>query len=294
MKNQCKTSEEREEKNSVKIKKASIRGRSKFWRSKESPLQLDDTFENLWEFVDFRIKSSNIQKAIEVLKLRGGEKILDFGAANCWASYLFSKIGCDVTALDFSVDDASLGLLAGKRIIESTGIVFKLVAGDCEQMPFKDESFDISFGSQILHHAEDLNEMVSEVARVTRRGGGVIAIDEAKRGLFKKEEVLKKHHKAVPYGANEHYPSYFQYMNAFKKAGLVDVSVFCCINWEALKETINTVNNPFKKCVYKLIFMFLSPFSSNRILIKFIAIFSNCSVIITGKRKRGDGNGKSM
>ena len=70
-------------------------------------------------------------------------------------------------------------------------------------------------------------------------GGIVIAIDEPKRGLFQSEEKLKKRNEAVPFGANEHFPSYFQYMSAFKKAGLVDIDMFPSGEWNSLEEQIN-------------------------------------------------------
>ena len=226
----------------VEIKRRYTKGRLKFWKSEESPFKWDDTFETLMKYVDSRIKEANFQKALKILKLKGGKKILDFGASMCWASYAFSKMGCDVVALDFDMND-TIGLLAGRKLIKNTGVTFELVAGDCEQIPLKDGYFDIAFGSQVLHHAEDLNKTVSEVARVTKMGGVVIAIDEPKRGLFQSEEKLKKRNKAVPFGVNEHFPSYFQYMSAFKKAGLVDIDMFPSGGWDSLEEKINKVDN---------------------------------------------------
>lgn len=156
---------------STEIYKKSIDGRFKFRKSKESPFEWCDTFEKLMKYVDSRIEEANFQKALEILKLKGGERILDFGASMCWASYAFSKMGCATVAVDFDMND-TYGVLAGKKLIENTGVTFELVAGDCEQIPLKDGYFDIAFGSQVLHHAEDLNKMVSEVARVTKMGGG--------------------------------------------------------------------------------------------------------------------------
>ena len=159
------------EKKSAEIKRRYLEGRTKFWKSEEAPFKWDDTFEKLMEYADFHIKSASFQKALQTLNLCGGEKILDFGASTCWTSYAFSKMGCATVALDFDMS-ATFGLLAGKKLIENTGVAFELVAGDCEQIPLKDGYFDIAFGSQVLHHAEDLNKMVSEVARVTKWGGG--------------------------------------------------------------------------------------------------------------------------
>ena len=265
----------------AEIKRRSIEGRLKFRKSKDSSYEWYDAFEELMNYVNSRIKEADFQKAIEAVKLKGGERILDFGASMCWASYAFSKMGCDAVALDFDMNDV-FGLLAGKKIIENTDFTFRLVAGDCEQMPFKDESFDVVFGSQVLHHAEELNKMVSEAARVTLPGGMVIAIGEVKRGFFQSEEELKKRHKAVAYGVNEHFPSYFQYVSAFKKAGLVDIDVFPPRGWGLWEEAINKADN-FLKRLTKLIKRI--PLAG-RIIRKFYLIFRNDSITIVAKKNK--------
>lgn len=90
---------------SAEIKRRYIRGRLEYWKSEESSFEWDDTFEKLMEYVDLRTKEAFFQKAMEVLKVKGREKILDFGASMCWASYTFSKMGCDVVALDFDTNE---------------------------------------------------------------------------------------------------------------------------------------------------------------------------------------------
>jgi len=89
-------------------------------------------------------------------------------------------IGYDAVVVDFDASDVS-GLVAGKNISNNMVFTFHLVRADYEQMPFRDKSFDVAFASQVLHHAEDLNRIVSEVARVTK--GVLIVIDEPKRGF---------------------------------------------------------------------------------------------------------------
>lgn len=273
------------EKNSIEIKRRYLKGRSKFWKSEEAPFKWDDTFEKLMEYADHHIKSASFQKALKTLDLCGGEKILDFGASTCWASYAFSKMGCATVALDFDMSD-TFGLLAGKKLIENTGVTFELVAGDCEQIPLKEGYFDIVFGSQVLHHAEDLNRMVSEVVRVTKGGGMVIVIGEPKRGFFQSEESLKKSHKAVPFGVNEHFPSYFQYVSAFKKAGLVDITISPYVNWDALKEMINQIDNSLKRIACKAVYISLSRLLPNRFLNEIYLILSNVSVTIVAKKNK--------
>lgn len=116
--------------------------------------------------------------------------------------------------------------------------------------------------------------------------GGVIAIGEAKRGFFQSEEKLKKRHEAVPFGVNEHFPSYFQYVSAFKKAGLVDITISSCVNWNDLKEMINQIDNSLKRIACKAVHIILSRLLPNRFLNKIYLILSNVSVTIVAKKNK--------
>ena len=60
---------------------------------------------------------------------------------------------------------------------------FLRVQADGESLPFADASFDVSYCVATLHHALDLPRMVAEMARVTRRGGHVLALNEGTRAV---------------------------------------------------------------------------------------------------------------
>jgi len=49
----------------------------------------------------------------------------------------------------------------------------KIIEGDISNMPFRDESFDTVFATEILEHLDDetLNKGLDEIYRVLRRGG---------------------------------------------------------------------------------------------------------------------------
>ena len=62
---------------------------------------------------------------------------------------------------------------------------FLRVQADGESLPFADGAFDVTYCVATLHHALDLGRMVGEMARVTRRGGHVLALNEGTRAVYR-------------------------------------------------------------------------------------------------------------
>ena len=71
-----------------------------------------------------------------------------------------------------------------------------------------------------LHHALDLDRMVGEMARVTRRGGYVIALNEGTRAVYRSGNAPDQAEERT-YGINEHVHTLYAYLWAFGKAGLM-------------------------------------------------------------------------
>ena len=73
-----------------------------------------------------------------------------------------------------------IGLGRGAFYADRVG-PFERVQADGEHLPFRDASFDLTYCVATLHHALDLGAMVREMARVTRPGGVVCALNEGTR-----------------------------------------------------------------------------------------------------------------
>jgi demethylmenaquinone methyltransferase / 2-methoxy-6-polyprenyl-1,4-benzoquinol methylase len=105
----------------------------------------------------------------EALDLHPGETVLDLAAGTGTSSGPFVAEGARAVPCDFS-----LGMLrVGRRRDPS----LPFVAGDALRLPFADGSFDavtISFG---LRNVADPQAALTEMARVTRRGGRVVVCE---------------------------------------------------------------------------------------------------------------------
>jgi SAM-dependent methyltransferase len=54
----------------------------------------------------------------------------------------------------------------------------ELVEGDATALPFEDESFDLTATLRTLHHVAHPERVLSELTRVTRRGGRLLVVDQ--------------------------------------------------------------------------------------------------------------------
>lgn len=104
-------------------------------------------------------------------------KALDLGAGRGISAYSLARDGWDVTALE---PDPSLLVGAGaiKQLIEETQLPITIIPDSSECLPFKDNTLDLVYCRQVLHHANDLDLTCREISRVLRPGGMLVATRE--------------------------------------------------------------------------------------------------------------------
>ncbi|MDO8736511.1 MAG: class I SAM-dependent methyltransferase, partial [Thermoleophilia bacterium] len=96
-----------------------------------------------------------------------GKKILEVGAGRGSDSAYLSRLGAEVTVIDFSEEACDqMG-----QVMEELGVDLNIVRGDASAMPFPDESFDAVFHAGFLEHFEDPGVMLKEQRRVLKPGG---------------------------------------------------------------------------------------------------------------------------
>jgi SAM-dependent methyltransferase len=144
---------------------------------------------------------------------------LDVGAGNGISSYALAKDGWQVTSLE--PDPSGLvGVGAIKKLSAQDQLPITVVQEFGESLPFADESFDLVFARQVLHHAKDLPQLCREVYRVMKPGGRFIAVRDhviaAKTDLPK---FLDSHPLHQLYGGENAYLR-SEYLNAIKSANL--------------------------------------------------------------------------
>ena len=152
--------------------------------------------------------------------VRPGDRVLEVGAAKSWASQHLLPRGCEYVACDLVVDPL-IGLGRGAFFEERVGPYLRVQA-DGERLPFAGGAFDVAFCVATLHHALDLGAMVGELARVTRRGGIVAALNEGTRAPYS-SGANPEQEREKELGINEHVHTMWAYLWAFARAGLQPV-----------------------------------------------------------------------
>lgn len=162
-----------------------------------------------------------IQKRAEKNGSRKKIFALELGGGTCFESYYLKR---KINNSEIVATDISPYVL---RVSKSFPSFFKVkldnyCACDAQHLPFRDNTFDVVFGTEFLHHCESLNAAVQEIARILHLTGLFFGI-EPMCGRITKPIIM------VLSGArartlNEHVLenryTYSQWKSAFEKANL--------------------------------------------------------------------------
>jgi SAM-dependent methyltransferase len=101
-------------------------------------------------------------------------RVLEVGSGKgSLALRIREEIQCDVVALD-----ASSAMVAA-----STVLGIETIVGDVRDLPFEDGSFDAVVAAWMLYHVSPLDRGLSELSRVLRTGGRLVAITNGRAHL---------------------------------------------------------------------------------------------------------------
>jgi 2-polyprenyl-6-hydroxyphenyl methylase / 3-demethylubiquinone-9 3-methyltransferase len=96
-----------------------------------------------------------------------GLRVLDIGSGGGFLAESFAAVGASVTG----VDPASNSVLVAQEHAAEEGHPVDYCVGSGEWLPFADQSFDVVACCDVLEHVDDLNQVLSETARVLKPGG---------------------------------------------------------------------------------------------------------------------------
>jgi len=163
------------------------------------------------------LKSAEFEEVCLLLGRIVGAEILDLGAGTGIASYAFARSGAR-TVYSLEPDDSDVGRGAINKLVN--GMPIELLAAFGEAMPLRDQSVDMVYGRQVLHHIRDLKKVMHECARVLTPGGRLLICREH---VVDNEEQLNQflnEHPVHQLAGSEHAYSLETYTEAITAAGL--------------------------------------------------------------------------
>ena len=113
-------------------------------------------------------KIMNVQKKIirNLVSSSTGKKILDVA---CGTGFFFKEYGQkEVYGIDISEEMLKIAKLNNPL---NTKV---LKVGDALHLPFKDNFFDVTITNRFLMHTPEFSRIISEMVRVTKKGGSII------------------------------------------------------------------------------------------------------------------------
>lgn len=142
-------------------------------QDKQSEREFYDTlFRRRRRFDQFK---DNLYKRMARLAREGtsGNRALDLGCGSGTQATCLAREGFDVIAADLSIE----GVRVAAATVREAGASASLLNADAERIPLRDASVDACVCSLLLHHFHDLNGVASELRRIVRPGGVVVALD---------------------------------------------------------------------------------------------------------------------
>lgn len=136
--------------------------RLSLWRAKFKP---DEAFADVHARVidEFRERPERLS-------------VLDISTGTCNSLYRhgWMQLNADYAGLDLS----EIMLLQGRDFMTGQGVPMEFIIGDAAQLPFHAETFDIVLNYGAINGMADPQMALAEMARVCKKGGSVLFLDE--------------------------------------------------------------------------------------------------------------------
>lgn len=111
---------------------------------------------------------------VQAIRPQAGARVLDVATGPGYVAAAFAQEGCEVVGLDLT--PALLALAEQMR--EERGLSnLRFQQGDAGHLPFAEQTFDIVVSRYALHHCEDPQRVLAEMARVCHLQGTVVIQD---------------------------------------------------------------------------------------------------------------------
>jgi ubiquinone/menaquinone biosynthesis C-methylase UbiE len=199
--------------------------------------------------------------------------ILEVGSGQGTDALLMSKTVNHIVAIDLSSNACKVAKLISK-INGRENVSF--VVGDAEHLPFRQDVFDVALCKDLLHHVSDPVRSISEMKRVAKRKGRVVAIEA--NPYNPQMALIGFIYYSVDKGVFKNTKT--KLVSFFQNVGLFDLEI---VNTEFFpRQMFFEYRSPFNKLVYlcgEKIIQILKRFEEVFQKTVFLKLFSNYLII---------------
>ena len=111
--------------------------------------------------------------------IKENDTVLEYGCGmNTKINWLAAK-----TNNRFSFDISDFAIENHNKEAQKKGYPTQYVVADAHELPYENETFDVVFGTAILHHL-DLSVAIAELSRVTKQNGIVVFVEPLGHNYF--------------------------------------------------------------------------------------------------------------
>ena len=117
--------------------------------------------------------------SLDLLGDLDGKHMLDCGCGPVHTSIMITRRGETVQGFDVDEDELS----KAERLATANGVKIEYSKQWFEKINYPDESFDLAFGSCVIHHVE-IDKAAEQLGRVLKPGGKAVFIENSNRNPF--------------------------------------------------------------------------------------------------------------
>ena len=131
------------------------------------------------EVENYRYSVEPFIHSIAQFSRHGGKKVLEIGVGVGSDHLNWARSGADL----FGVDLTEKGIETTKKRLKLYDLNSNLQRIDAENLPFKDNYFDIVYSWGVIHHSEDTEQVIKEISRILKPGGKFLGMIYHRRSL---------------------------------------------------------------------------------------------------------------